>query len=438
MAGCVAAMAAAEAGAEVVVLESGPALGGSARLSRGLIWAVASAEAYGAIDPGADLERLRAIGESLPKDLAWLGQYGVEVGARIPSVYEIGAGYKIATPMPEVFDALHRALEEKGVQVRTNTVIEGVFPHPAAHQHSWAVEGTGSDDGPFHLSTRALVLATGSYAADMDRWQRLLPDGARHAVPRCTPHSRGTALAIAERLNLKLAGTQERFYAHLIPFGVSISPEQFGATTLNLSQFGILLAQDGHRFTEEHRGDWFNAEAVGMSANGVAALMLDRHGLEAARNTPRYPGAAPFDPIPELRRLGATIITASDPVALFEDLLTPIGQTSAETKEAVRGSVQAFNREAEAAGRPALDEPPFMGILVVPGITFGKGGLAVDRDLQALHESGEVCKGLFVAGVDVGGLYEAAYAGGLAPALVLGRQAGRHASQFALAGRKAS
>ena len=68
--------------------------------------------------------------------------------------------------------------------------------------------------------------------------------------------------------------------------------------------------------------------------------------------------------------------------------------------------------------------------MVVPGITFGKGGLRVDSGLRVLGTSGDAVAGLYAAGVDIGGIYSQAYAGGLAPALVTGRRAGQEAAAY--------
>ncbi len=60
--------------------------------------------------------------------------------------------------------------------------------------------------------------------------------------------------------------------------------------------------------------------------------------------------------------------------------------------------------------------------------TFTFTGLLVDTSMRVLSTGGEPVPGLLAAGADTGGLYQGAYAGGLAPALVFGLTAARTAT----------
>ncbi|MFF7282043.1 FAD-binding protein [Streptomyces griseorubiginosus] len=80
--------------------------------------------------------------------------------------------------------------------------------------------------------------------------------------------------------------------------------------------------------------------------------------------------------------------------------------------------------------RRPLDEPPFYVVEAAPAITFTFGGLLIDAGAHALAADGNgrsTVPGLLAAGADAGGLYQRAYAGGLAPALVFGLAAARTA-----------
>ncbi|HEY8198984.1 MAG TPA: FAD-binding protein, partial [Candidatus Limnocylindrales bacterium] len=79
----------------------------------------------------------------------------------------------------------------------------------------------------------------------------------------------------------------------------------------------------------------------------------------------------------------------------------------------------------------ALVEPPFRALAVRPGITFTLGGIDVDPELHVLDHDGQPIPGLFAAGADAGGTYDAGYMGGLVLGLVQGRAAGRAAAATA-------
>ena len=71
----------------------------------------------------------------------------------------------------------------------------------------------------------------------------------------------------------------------------------------------------------------------------------------------------------------------------------------------------------------AAPYPPYYIIEVIPAITFTFSGLRIDPQARVLDEAGEVIPGLLAAGADAGGVFNRAYAGGLACALVFGLQA---------------
>jgi len=79
-----------------------------------------------------------------------------------------------------------------------------------------------------------------------------------------------------------------------------------------------------------------------------------------------------------------------------------------------------------------IDTPPFEAYMVTCGITFTFGGLAIDpRTGQVLAEEGHVIPGLFACGELVGGLFYFNYPGGagLTSGAVFGRMAGTEAAR---------
>jgi succinate dehydrogenase/fumarate reductase flavoprotein subunit len=101
----------------------------------------------------------------------------------------------------------------------------------------------------------------------------------------------------------------------------------------------------------------------------------------------------------------------------------------------IRKAVETFNarvmtqpenlQPARLRHQRALGQPPFYAIEVQPAITFTHGGLRIDTGAHVLNDHGEIVPGLFAAGVDAGGMYQQAYAGGLAMSCVTGMQAAK-------------
>jgi succinate dehydrogenase/fumarate reductase flavoprotein subunit len=78
-----------------------------------------------------------------------------------------------------------------------------------------------------------------------------------------------------------------------------------------------------------------------------------------------------------------------------------------------------------------LVSPPFRALLVRAAITFTNGGADADTQMRVLDRDGVPIQGLYAAGADAGGTYQAGYMGGLVLGLVQGRIAGAEAASFA-------
>jgi hypothetical protein len=96
---------------------------------------------------------------------------------------------------------------------------------------------------------------------------------------------------------------------------------------------------------------------------------------------------------------------------------------------AIRRAIEHFNAGVEVGQQPSpgrtldgapLDEPPYYVIETVPAITFPFCGIRIDARARVLDATGAVIPGLLAAGSDTGGLWNRAYAGGVAAAVVLG------------------
>jgi tricarballylate dehydrogenase len=96
-------------------------------------------------------------------------------------------------------------------------------------------------------------------------------------------------------------------------------------------------------------------------------------------------------------------------------------------------AAEVKQRDAAVPASKRLDTPPFLFVPVVSGLTFTYGGLSVTTGAE-VRGQGEPIKGLYAAGVIVGGLYHHGYPGGtgLMAGAVLGRAAGTAAAGHAI------
>ena len=85
MAGLSAALAAGEAGADVLVLESEPAVGGSMALSGGLIWAPATYELARHWVPRGNPGLQRLLVDDIEPAWDWLEEHGLPLDPPVPA-----------------------------------------------------------------------------------------------------------------------------------------------------------------------------------------------------------------------------------------------------------------------------------------------------------------------------------------------------------------
>jgi succinate dehydrogenase/fumarate reductase flavoprotein subunit len=157
-----------------------------------------------------------------------------------------------------------------------------------------------------------------------------------------------------------------------------------------------------------------------------ALLIYDQRVHDEWEMAEYVEGVEPLDKFQLAYKRGARSAIAED-IEEFEYLPEEWGYSGTGARDALL----EFNRQCEA-GTPdpprAVDAaplvtPPYYVIEVIPAITFTFGGLTIDAQARVLDESGEVIPGLLAAGADAGGVFNRAYAGGLACALVFGLQA---------------
>src|SRR6187200_596579 len=94
MAGMSAALTAAEHGAQVVVVEKGPAVGGSARMSSGNVWTHVDLETVRSLIPRGNPVLQGLVLDNFEASVEWLKDLGVHCGPERP-LMEYGHGWKV-------------------------------------------------------------------------------------------------------------------------------------------------------------------------------------------------------------------------------------------------------------------------------------------------------------------------------------------------------
>jgi succinate dehydrogenase/fumarate reductase flavoprotein subunit len=430
MAGLTAAIAAADAGAEVTLLERAPAVGGSMALSAGGIWAPRDWDTARTLIPRGDAGLQRLLVDGLRPLWAFYEAHGIPLAPEAP-VMKDDIGRVRLVLLGEMgdrqpfADALAAVAASSGVAILTGVQLESLI----RVRENWTLDGRPAD---------AVIFATGGFQNDTALLERFATPYARHLVVRSNRVSDGAALRLAEPLGAAHSGAMSCFYGHTLPHLADgeLEPRHFLPASQYYSDYSVLLNEQGLRFTDESVGvvDEFNAQQGARQSNARYWLIFDERIRATHVALAGLGGLAEFeDAVSVAEGLGARVRHADSLEGLVEQLAG-----CGLPYENVRDSITAYNAATDPVrglypprtrDHHPLAEPPFCAVECVAGITYTMGGLAIDRGCRVQHLEGKAITGLYAAGADAGGVFHDVYGGGLAWAGVTGMTAGAAAAR---------
>ena len=419
MAGMSAAARACSDGANVILVEKGPAIGGSAMYA-GFIWTAPTVEVMRDVNPNADPALSARVVEHYGDALEWVRSLGVTVGE---PVTVLGYGRGSATDMANYLLACERRVRERG-ELLVGWSAQRLLFEDGSVVGAQIQSASGEQRV---IRARSTLLATGGFGGDPTLRAQHIHALAADLPLRANPHSVGDGMRLGLSVGAAFGPPDAGFYGHLIPSKVAYNnPYEFTDLTFYHSEHGVLLNLDGGRFCDETIGDHLNTLYVLEQPEARALLVYDQRVHDEWMMAPYVEGVEPLDKFQLAYKRGARAAVADD-IEEFEALPDEWGYPG----PAARDTLLEFNRQCEE-GVPSPDrkldaaplvDPPYYVIEVIPAITFTFSGLRIDPQARVLDDSGHVIPGLLAAGADAGGVFQRAYAGGLACALVFGLQA---------------
>lgn len=437
-AGLAAALAAAEGGCSVVLLDARPTYrtGSNTAMSTSMVPAGGSRwqEALG-IDDSPDLlfaDLLRKThGEAAPDVARALTGVAPELVAWMADA--LGVPFELVTDFRYPGHSRDRchALPDRSGRSMHRFLLEAVGEQPlitlavpmrladVSLDEGGAVRGAEVEtpDGSREpISAPSVVLATNGFGADPQLVRRHIPeivDGVYHGGDG----SLGDAIRIGERHGFDL-GFLDAYQGHgslAFPHGVLL-------TWATVMYGAILVNQRGERFGDETSGYSEYAAKTLAQPSGVAWMVFDERVDRACRVFADYQDVVSSN----------AVRWADDLPGLAALVGADVGVLAATIEEADRaartGGVDSFGRDQW--GGPL--NPPYAAVRVTGALFHTQGGLRVDGHARVLR-GGEPVPGLYAAGGAAAGISGHGAAGylagnGLLSALGLGYLAGRHAS----------
>ncbi|MDZ5621014.1 FAD-binding protein [Nocardioides sp. HM23] len=418
MGGLTAAANAARNGLSVIVIEIGADVGGSGRYA-GYIWTAPTREVMEEQNPGGDRELRELIVDNFAEAVAWIDSSGVRTG-QAQRILPFGVGHRFDTN--RYVDTCRKIVEEAGGEVWLRATPSDLL------EADGAVVGarvTTSDGRSSELRARYTLIATGGFQGSTQLREELVGPGAGNLPVRSNPHSCGGGMDLARAVGAATGFERAGFYGHLVPSGIPFAvPSDFVDLSLYFSEHALLFNLDGERFSDETLGDHLTTIALSEQPEARGLLVADSRVHRTWSATPYVEGAEVIDKFALATRRGGRTGVAGTLAEL--DLLP---EEWGYDGPKIRQAVGHFNARAGASqvltpGRrldaAPLDEPPFYVIEAIPAITFPFCGIKVDSRARVVDATGAVIPGLLAAGSDTGGLWNRAYAGGVASAVVFG------------------
>ncbi|MBL0965737.1 FAD-dependent oxidoreductase [Blastomonas sp. UPD001] len=441
--GSIAALAARQAGAQVLVVEQDERPMGSTGMSQGLICAAGtraqatlgiedSADGYFAdimakTRGQADPVLARAIADHAGPTVDWM----VEA---LDMPWELDTGFRPAYGNStfrvhgwrghggqDMVDLLHRRMDDAGIDVLLGTRLADVHADTTGCIHGVTLERR--DRGREQVGCQTLILACGGFAANHALVAQHIPEMA-HARNNGHEGSQGTGIAIASKLGAALGdmGAYQGYGMLTQPQGITVPP---GVPV----EGGILVNVEGRRFVNEVEDIAGMVRPV-LAQPGDHVWVIFDERIEAA--TAYIPETQQLKALNAMRKADSI-----EELAALTDLpADALAATLAEAHAAqASGTPDAFGR-VWGGDLPPLS--PFRALRVVGAIYHTQGGLQIDASARVLRPDGTPLPNLFAGGGAARSVSGPAHWGylpamGLATAVTFGRLAGQAAAALVCA-----
>ncbi len=439
--GLTAALAAADAGSEVLVLERDKRPWGSTSMSLGAMCAVASGEhrRYGIEDSAEQFVRdvmaktegrgdpglARIIGEESGPAVDWL-----TASHDVPMLLDFkwtGLGHsspRLHIPPgrsgEDLLALLGRACDRAGVQVMTEARVVDLFADDQDRVRGLRI--ARPDGSTEELGVEALVLGTCGFGGNHEMVARYIPEMA-NAKYFGHEGNRGDGIVWGAELGGALADMSA--YQGL---GTLADPQQLIVAHPLMIEGGFLVNVEGRRFTHELENISGMCVPVLAQPRGIAWVVFDetRHQSCLAHSVEHR----------QLTEMGA--VKRAGSWAELETLCgLSAGSLASENAhiDASRAGDQPDRLGRSFAGLAPL-AAPYCALRVTGALFHTQGGLVVDTDARVLRADNSGLPNLFagggaarsISGPDVRGYLPGV---GICMAITLGRLAGRVAARVA-------
>ncbi|MFC3395442.1 flavocytochrome c [Brenneria rubrifaciens] len=432
-AGLAAAIQASEAGANVVIIEKMPVIGGNTiKASAGMNAAETVFQKIKGIEDSQHLfynETLKSgkhinnpalvkyFVEHAAVAIDWLAEHDIELsditttgGMSVDRTHRPASGAAVGGYL---ISGLVKNLNKRNIDVMLDTAVTEIL------QEQGKVTGVriiNDEKEEKIIATKAVIVATGGFSANTSMVVKYRPD-LHGFVTTNHKGATGGGIRLLEKLGADTVDMGE----------IQTHPTVEQTTSYLISESirgggAILVSQRGERFFNEmDTRDNVSAAIVNLPEKS-AYILFDQQVRDRNQAVEEYVSQ------------GLTVSGES-----IAELAEKLGIDSATLQTTIdRYNVFVNNKHDDDFGRTTgmrdpLDRAPFYAINVAPGVHHTMGGVVINANTEVLDSRKQIISGIYAAGEVVGGIHGANRIGGNAVAdiIIFGIRSGLQAAAYA-------
>jgi tricarballylate dehydrogenase len=444
-----AAMAAADHGARVTLIERAPLAerGGNSKYTRNIRVAHENMPAMSAAYETAELldDLITVSGTDIDLDLArlavdestsvmkWMEDHGTRWQPAFKGSLQLDRTNRFFLGGGKaLLNKYYGEATRRGVAIRYGECVESIDPTPAGP----VVATVTTASGVTTLTAKAVVVASGGFESNKEWLGRYWGDAVHNFIIRGTRFNDGKVLAHLLDQGAMERGNPHSFHAVACD---ARSPSYDGGITTRIDSipFGIVVNREGVRFADEGLDIWPKRYATWgqlvAEQPGQVAYAIHDNSAKGRFIPSVYPpiSASSIDELAGLIGLGRERL-----VTTIERFNQSIPEVSARDFSRLDGRGTRGLDTPKSNWAVPIATPPFFAYPLRPGVTFTYLGLAVDTTGRVLKANGSTFPSLFAAGeVMAGNILRKGYLAGFGMTIgtVFGRLAGKEAALHARA-----
>jgi tricarballylate dehydrogenase len=444
-----AALAAADHGARVTMLERAPIhdRGGNSKYTRNIRLAHGlERDMSGIYAPQELLDDLRNVtGDDLDDDLAkwavsasesvkeWMEHHGIRWQPAFRGALQLNRTNRFFLGGGKTLvNSYFREASRLGVEVLYDHCVETIVPTRTGSVHAEIT----TPSGEITVTAAAVVVASGGFEADRGWLGRYWGEAAANFIIRGTKYNDGKVLA-----NLLGQGAMERGNArgfHAVACDARSPIYEGGIVTrVDSIPFGVVVNQECQRFADEGADVWPKRYAAWgtliAEQPGQSAFAIHDNSVVGRFIPSIYPPfcASSMEELADLMHVDRERLSST--IRRFNESIPKPTDWNLSRLDG-RGTVGLEIPKSHWAA--PLTSPPFFAYPLRPGITFTYLGLAVDSSGRVLKADGSSFANIFAAGeVMAGNILRKGYLAGFGMTIgtVFGRLVGKEAAAHARA-----